>query len=709
VDGLNSFLASSLRGYAQVYFSRNLVTGVLFLAASFVYPIQGLVGLLSLLLANVMARQLGLSETLIQEGYFALNALLVGLLLGYTYRPGLAFLLILVSALLLSLLLSAIFHNLFWRFLGISPLCLPFVLTSWITLLASSRFPALTYTVAPYEIEWLSQLLPLPLEFFSRNLAATFFQFNVPGGLLIAVGLLWFSRQAFLLASMGIVINASVLWILGQSGGGVLGFNAALTAIAVGGIWVIPGPDSLCLALLGAVLCSLVTAATEAILQPIGLPVLAFPFVATTSILLLCLRQRVKTRPFQLTMSPAETPEKNVKRSHNLARRGLVPTGPAFFLPVHGTWSITQGVAGQETHKGLWAHAWDFEVLGSDGLPYRQQGTRCEDYFSYRLPVFAPGSGKVVRVVGDVPDNGIGQTNQECNWGNLVILRHQGDIYSALCHLTPGSIEVHEGEEVTTGQLLGRVGSSGRSPIPHLHFQAQRSPEVGSPTLPAEFLHYCKEEGNGRKYIPRSVPKQGELLRSLSSDIARGQLASFPLGASWKFHVTSKGRKWQEIWTSEVDFLGTRTLHCAELGAVANILVDRHGMVTLSYQGPPECGLAWFSLGNPRIPFTNDELYWNEEISPDLLLGPVRSFFYDLIEPYWKTAFLEASCQLRNRSSRGIVVETRLTPKGKIFPHLASLEIRSVFLPEIGLASLSVQVDGKQRIFLESDSEILSP
>lgn len=37
-----------------------------------------------------------------------------------------------------------------------------------------------------------------------------------------------------------------------------------------------------------------------------------------------------------------------------------------------------------------------------------------------------------------------------------------------------GSIVVAEGEEVKTGQLLGKVGNSGNTSEPHLHIHAEK-------------------------------------------------------------------------------------------------------------------------------------------------------------------------------------------------------------------------------------------
>jgi murein DD-endopeptidase MepM/ murein hydrolase activator NlpD len=80
-----------------------------------------------------------------------------------------------------------------------------------------------------------------------------------------------------------------------------------------------------------------------------------------------------------------------------------------------------------------------------------------EDFASpIGTPVEAPNAGRVVLA-------------QELYFaGNTVMIDHGLGLFSLLSHLS--TIDVHEGASVTAGQLVGRVGATGRVTGPHLHW-----------------------------------------------------------------------------------------------------------------------------------------------------------------------------------------------------------------------------------------------
>ena len=57
-------------------------------------------------------------------------------------------------------------------------------------------------------------------------------------------------------------------------------------------------------------------------------------------------------------------------------------------------------------------------------------------------------------------------------YGNVVIVRHADGTESRYAHCS--ALDVHAGEEVAAGQAIARVGSTGRSTGPHLHFEVRK-------------------------------------------------------------------------------------------------------------------------------------------------------------------------------------------------------------------------------------------
>lgn len=98
------------------------------------------------------------------------------------------------------------------------------------------------------------------------------------------------------------------------------------------------------------------------------------------------------------------------------------------------------------------------------------------------VKVIAAADGTVLRLRNDVPDTGRQGGNiagREC--GNGVVISHADGFQTQYCHLKMGSINVHPGDSVRTGDVIGEVGYSGETEFPHVHFQVTHNGEVVDP------------------------------------------------------------------------------------------------------------------------------------------------------------------------------------------------------------------------------------
>ena len=93
--------------------------------------------------------------------------------------------------------------------------------------------------------------------------------------------------------------------------------------------------------------------------------------------------------------------------------------------------------------------------------------------------------------------------------GDAVIVSHGNSEYSVYAHLKPGSIRVKVGDRVTTGEAIAKLGSSGNSTEPHLHFQlCDRPSGVSCAGIPPTFVGIDLPSSDG----PRPI-QSGDFVR----------------------------------------------------------------------------------------------------------------------------------------------------------------------------------------------------
>jgi murein DD-endopeptidase MepM/ murein hydrolase activator NlpD len=84
---------------------------------------------------------------------------------------------------------------------------------------------------------------------------------------------------------------------------------------------------------------------------------------------------------------------------------------------------------------------------------------------------FAAPTGTPIQAAGD---GVIEQRNWNGSYGNYVRIRHSAEYATAYAHLSRFAAGLKEGARVRQGQVIGFVGSTGRSTGPHLHYEILR-------------------------------------------------------------------------------------------------------------------------------------------------------------------------------------------------------------------------------------------
>lgn len=111
------------------------------------------------------------------------------------------------------------------------------------------------------------------------------------------------------------------------------------------------------------------------------------------------------------------------------------------------------------------------------------------------VSVLAAADGRVSRVRDGEPDISIRATGapavngREC--GNGVVIDHGDGWETQYCHLAKGSVAAVPGQAVKAGAPIARVGLSGATEFPHLHFTVRHNGQVVDPFAPAAEPKAC--------------------------------------------------------------------------------------------------------------------------------------------------------------------------------------------------------------------------
>jgi murein DD-endopeptidase MepM/ murein hydrolase activator NlpD len=127
-----------------------------------------------------------------------------------------------------------------------------------------------------------------------------------------------------------------------------------------------------------------------------------------------------------------------------------------------------------------------------DGKIYDGDGKKLEQHYAFGEDVFAVADGTVVSIqdgkAETTPNVPMKPETKEDYGGNHVILQIAPNVFAIYGHLHPGSLTVKIGDAVKAGVLLAKIGNSGPSLGPHLHFSIADKPDfVVGRSLPFVF------------------------------------------------------------------------------------------------------------------------------------------------------------------------------------------------------------------------------
>lgn len=206
------------------------------------------------------------------------------------------------------------------------------------------------------------------------------------------------------------------------------------------------------------------------------------------------------------------------------------PTTPATKIPSHGT-----------NRMGL-RYAIDFLQINWENkryfhdvnaLRYLTLGVPLEKCYCWEEEIYAPCDGEIVKIVDGIPErktvhwlrdsllaikNGLTFNENKHDFrqiaGNYIVMKCGEGIYMAFAHLQTHSIAVSLHQKVKKGTCLAKIGHSGNSTSPHLHFQVMDSQDIASAHgIPCLFEQYDIYEKGIWKTVYNQIPSSIERIR----------------------------------------------------------------------------------------------------------------------------------------------------------------------------------------------------
>lgn len=209
----------------------------------------------------------------------------------------------------------------------------------------------------------------------------------------------------------------------------------------------------------------------------------------------------------------------------------LAPNTPGTKIPSHGTDRLGSRYA-YDFIQVDWDRKGQPAYQGSL-LQYLLFGMPISDYYCWGKEVYAPCDGIVVSAVDGYKErertkllSDLSNAYKNAHYfepqkhdvqtvaGNYIIIKIKDKVYAALVHLQTGSIQVTVGQHIKKGEVIGKVGHSGNSFGPHLHFQLMDSSDIATAKgLPCAFEQYEIWKDGEWNGVAKGIPTDKDRIR----------------------------------------------------------------------------------------------------------------------------------------------------------------------------------------------------
>lgn len=296
------FFQIGLKSISQVLFLENVVSGLIILFGIALANYQlAIIAFLSGLLGSLVAYICGISEERIEKGLYGFNSVLTGMALFIFLEGPTKWLISLIFAAFTTFVTAALNQQL--KKVALPAYTLPFIVTTWIVLLASYYLANLQIspTLTPSSLLNLQAFIhtqPTDLNGVLIGIGQVFLQENFWTSGLILIAIFWADRRLGLWALSGSLLGFLIGSLLGAATTmletGLYGYNAVLAIMALALYQETDFSFKVGTRFLAAMTTVLISACFNVLFTPYGLPILTFPFVLTVWLFLVAKKELVK-------------------------------------------------------------------------------------------------------------------------------------------------------------------------------------------------------------------------------------------------------------------------------------------------------------------------------------------------------------------------------------------------------------------------------
>jgi Urea transporter len=280
-----------LHGVSQVLLIENAISGLIILIACYVAALEvGIAATIAVIVGTATARGLGMTSDKIKAGLFGFSPVLVGIAT-VTFIQGINKWIIVVIGSIIVTFITIFVNNLLavWE---MPSLTLPFIIVTWLVLLASYQMTTIQTDlvgVLPQMIEETG-VISNWLDALTKGIGEVFILDNVVASLLILVAIFVAGIKEVIRVILAIAFSWGFVLISGMSKDtfsmGLYTYNIILTFLAAGTFLKLTSRN-VGITICGGILTMLLDIVLNVLAAPYGIPILTMPFVLATFVMLM--------------------------------------------------------------------------------------------------------------------------------------------------------------------------------------------------------------------------------------------------------------------------------------------------------------------------------------------------------------------------------------------------------------------------------------